>query len=225
MPVGRPPLNRRELLQYLGVIADFKRITKYETPTYDTLEALAKSATAWDWDANTHREMLVLSNAVGLPFPPRGGELQRTFLGVAQGPRNDRRTVGNGSTPLTTKNLRYNGRSPSVGGPSIAMRPSPNPAGVRPVNLAAGARGRGCGAKATTITIPVGGPPTGRLGTATKRGAPAIHRSAHQAHEWSTEAGSDAEKSKDSYYVPDDYRSDDSGYDSDMYKKCWEDDF
>jgi hypothetical protein len=52
MPVGRPPMNRRELLQYLGVIADFKRTTKYKTLTYDTLEALAKSATAWNWDAN-----------------------------------------------------------------------------------------------------------------------------------------------------------------------------
>jgi hypothetical protein len=29
----------------------------------------------------------------------------------------------------------------------------------------------------------------------------------------------------DSYYIPDDYYSDESGYDSDMFKKCWEDDF
>jgi hypothetical protein len=75
VPVGRPPLNRRELLQYLGIIADFKRTTKYETPSYDILEVLAKSLTAWNWDANAQSEMLVLSNAVGLPFPPRGGEL------------------------------------------------------------------------------------------------------------------------------------------------------
>jgi hypothetical protein len=95
VPVGRPPLNRRELLQYLGVIADFKRTTKYETSSYDTLEALAKSATAWNWDANVHSEMLVLSNAVGLPFLPRGGELQKTFPAVSQGPSDDLRTVGN----------------------------------------------------------------------------------------------------------------------------------
>jgi hypothetical protein len=105
VPVGRPPLNRRELLQYLGVIADFKRTTKYETPSYDTLEALAKSATAWNWDANAHSEMLVLSNAVGLPFPPRGGELQKTFPAAAQGPRDDLRTVGNISAPPNTENL------------------------------------------------------------------------------------------------------------------------
>jgi hypothetical protein len=47
----------------------------------------------------------------------------------------------------------------------------------------------------------------------------------HEAHEWLTEAHSDAEISEDLYYVADDYHSDDSGYDSDMYKKCWEDDF
>jgi hypothetical protein len=52
VPVGQPPLNRRKLLQYLGVIADFKRTTKYETPSYDTLKALAKSTTTWNWDAN-----------------------------------------------------------------------------------------------------------------------------------------------------------------------------
>jgi hypothetical protein len=30
---------------------------------------------------------------------------------------------------------------------------------------------------------------------------------------------------EDSYYILDDYYSDKSGYDSDMFKKCWEDDF
>jgi hypothetical protein len=105
------------------------------------------------------------------------------------------------------------------------MRPSPNPARVRPVTLAAGGGRRACGAKATTITVPVGGPPSGGPDAAPKRGTPATHRGAHQAHEWSTEADSDVDKSEDSYFVPDDYHSDDYGYDSDMYKKCWEDDF
>jgi hypothetical protein len=73
--VGWLSLYRRELLQYLRVIADFKRTTKYETPSYDTLEALAKSATTWNWNASSQRQMLVLSNAVGLPFLPRGEEL------------------------------------------------------------------------------------------------------------------------------------------------------
>jgi hypothetical protein len=67
----------------LRIIADFKRTTKYETLSYDTLEALEKSSSAWNWGANVQREMLVLSNAVRLPFPPRGGELQKTFLGAA----------------------------------------------------------------------------------------------------------------------------------------------
>jgi hypothetical protein len=168
VPVGRPPLNRRELLQYLGVIADFKRTTKYETPSYDSLEALAKSATTWNWDANAQSEMLVLSNAVGLPFLPTGGELQKTFPGAAEGPRDDRRTVGNVSAPPNKENLRYIGRSPSVSGPPTAMRASPNLAGVRPVTLDAGG-GRGAsGAKATTVTVPVGGPPTGGPDTTTK---------------------------------------------------------
>jgi outer membrane translocation and assembly module TamA len=69
--VGRPPLHQRELQQYLRVIAHFKRTTKYETSSYDTLEGLAKIGTAWNWDATTQMQMLVLSNAVGMPFPPR----------------------------------------------------------------------------------------------------------------------------------------------------------
>jgi hypothetical protein len=35
----------------------------------------------------------------------------------------------------------------------------------------------------------------------------------------------ETEGSEDSYYIPDDYYLDESGYDSDMFKKCWEDDF
>jgi hypothetical protein len=79
--VGQPPLNQQELLQYLRVIVDFKRTTKYETLSYVTLEALAKSAWPWNWDATAQREMLVLSNVVRLLFPPRGGEVQKTFSG------------------------------------------------------------------------------------------------------------------------------------------------
>jgi hypothetical protein len=71
VPIGRSPLYSTGAI----VIADFKRTTKYETPSYDTLEALAKSATTWNWNASSQRQMLVLSNAVGLPFLPRGEEL------------------------------------------------------------------------------------------------------------------------------------------------------
>jgi hypothetical protein len=35
----------------------------------------------------------------------------------------------------------------------------------------------------------------------------------------------ETEGSEDSHYIPNDYYSDESGYDSDMFKKCWEDDF
>jgi hypothetical protein len=105
------------------------------------------------------------------------------------------------------------------------MRASPNLAGVRPVTLVAGGGRRACGAKATTVTVPVCDPPSGGLDAAPKRGALATHCGTHRAHEWSTEADSDVDKSEESYYVLDDYHSDDSGNDSDMYKKCWEDDF
>jgi hypothetical protein len=130
--------------------------------------------------------MLVLSNAVGLPFPPRGDELQKIFPATAQGPCDDRRTVGNVSAPPNRENLRYTGKSPSVGGPPIAMRASPNPAGVRPVTLAAGGGRGACGAKATTVTVPVGGLPSSGPDATMKRGTPAIHCDTHQAHEWST---------------------------------------
>jgi hypothetical protein len=39
------------------------------------------------------------------------------------------------------------------------------------------------------------------------------------------EGSEEREGTEDSYYIPDDYSSDKSGYDSDMFKKCWEDDF
>jgi hypothetical protein len=100
------------------------------------------------------------------------------------------------------------------------MRASLNLAGVRPVTLAAGGGRGACGAKATTVTVPVGGPPSAGPDATTKRGALATHCGTHQAHEWSTEANSDTKISEHSYYVADDYHSDDSGYDSDMYKKC-----
>jgi hypothetical protein len=40
-----------------------------------------------------------------------------------------------------------------------------------------------------------------------------------------TEGAEETEESEDSYYIPDDYYLEESGYDSDMFKKCWEDDF
>ena len=104
MPVGRAPLNRQELQQYLGVIADFKRTTEFETLSYHTLEALATSTTAWNWDANAQREMLVLSNATRFPFPPTGEELQKTGSTAAQRPRYHHRKDGNDpSSPPTKK--------------------------------------------------------------------------------------------------------------------------
>jgi hypothetical protein len=36
------------------------------------------------------------------------------------------------------------------------------------------------------------------------------------------EGAEETEESEDSYYIPDDYYSEESGYDSDMFKKCWE---
>ena len=59
------------------------------------------------------------------------------------------------------------------------MRPFPNPAGIMPVSLAAGIGGRGCGAKATVIKIPVGGLPIGGPDTTMKRGTFATYRGAH----------------------------------------------
>jgi hypothetical protein len=40
-----------------------------------------------------------------------------------------------------------------------------------------------------------------------------------------TKGAEETEESEDSYYIPDDYYSEESGYDSDIFKKCWEDDF
>jgi hypothetical protein len=40
-----------------------------------------------------------------------------------------------------------------------------------------------------------------------------------------TEGTEKTEESENSYYIPDDYYSEESGYDSDMFKKYWEDDF
>jgi hypothetical protein len=40
-----------------------------------------------------------------------------------------------------------------------------------------------------------------------------------------TEGAEEIEESEDSYCIPDDYYSEESRYDSDMFKKHWEDDF
>ena len=40
-----------------------------------------------------------------------------------------------------------------------------------------------------------------------------------------SEKTEETEESEDSHYIPDYYYSDESGYDSDMFKRCWENDF
>ena len=40
-----------------------------------------------------------------------------------------------------------------------------------------------------------------------------------------SEKTEETEDSGDSHYIPDYYYSDESGYDSDMFKRCWENDF
>ena len=249
MPVGRPPLNRQELQQYLGVIADFKRTTEFETPSYDTLEALATSAIAWNWDANAQREMLILSNAVRIPFPPTGEELQKTGSTAAHSPRHHRRTDGNNSSSPTPKKPRRSTRNSTISGPPTPMCPSPKPTPARPLSHSTGTGQRECTATARSATTTIGGPPTARPAAAPTPGHPRTHTRAYRVQEWLTETHTDARKyddespdsddensednaddtddedSEESYYVPDNYHSDDSGYDSNMYKKCWEDDF
>ena len=39
------------------------------------------------------------------------------------------------------------------------------------------------------------------------------------------EGSEETEGSKDLYYIPHDYYSDESGFDPDMFKKYWEDEF
>lgn len=237
MPVGRPPLNRRELLHYLAVIADFKIATQYKTPTYKTLEALATSAASWNWDSNAHREMLLLSNATRLPFPPTGDELLKIGRTAAHRPRHHRRTLGNDSSSPTTLTQRYGGRYHEVGGPPTGMRWTPKPTPARAQTDAPGTGRRRCGANARTATSTIGGPPTSGAVAPPSPGPASSQRSADHEHAWLTETHSaeqisedgaqqsDEEKSEDSYYEPDNYHTDGSGYDSDMYKKCWEDDF
>ena len=40
-----------------------------------------------------------------------------------------------------------------------------------------------------------------------------------------SEKTKETEELRDSYYNPDDYCFEESGYDSDMFKRCWENDF
>ena len=249
MPVGRSPLHREELQQYLGVIADFKRTTEFETPSYNTLQALATSTIAWNWDATAQREMLLLSNAARIPFPPTGEELEKKGSTAAHRPRQHRRADGKDYSAPTPKKPRLSARHSTVGGPPTPMCPSTKPTPATPVSESTGTGHRDCGSAARSATTTIGGPPTRAPVTPPNPGPPRTHTSTYRVQKWLSEtktdeqncddeaadsddddtednaADSDDEESEEAYYVPDNYHSDESGYDSDMYKKCWEDDF
>ena len=182
MPIGRVPLKRHELLQYLGVIADFKIVIQNKTPKYETLEVVVTSATAWNWDSNVQREMLLLPNATRLPFPPTRDELLKTGTTAAYRPQYHHQTLGNDSSSPTTMTLRHGGRNPEVGEPPTAMWRIPKPTAATALSDTTGTRQRQCGAQASTATSIIGGQLTA-IAVALANPSPAsTQRSANHEH-------------------------------------------
>jgi hypothetical protein len=203
--VKRRPRDRMELERYLRIADDFVESQRYESLESTTLRCLAAGVIPWAWDQVAHGELLVLSNATGIYFPQ--AEEVHT----------------NGWTASSRTVLASTGRQPIQRWEPVQSRGRPR-TGIWRV------RGRRGGGAATNR--PVGRQPIQRatvVATSPARQSKSprscTRTSSPMEKSEKTEGAEETEESEDSYYIPDDYYSEESGYDSDMFKKCWEDDF
>jgi hypothetical protein len=54
----------------LRIVDEFVRRHEYKTPSMLTLRYLAEGAIVWKWNARANGKLLILSNTVGMSFPP-----------------------------------------------------------------------------------------------------------------------------------------------------------
>jgi hypothetical protein len=209
--VKRPPRDRMELERYMKIADDFAESQRYETLDSMTLRCMAAGVIPWAWDQVAHGKLLVLSNAIGIYFPQ--AEEVHTAVSSASSrvvpapigrqpiqPWEPVQSRGrqNAEEGLRTGTWRIRGRR---GGGAMRNRL----VGRQPIQ------------RATTVdTSP--GRQSSSPRSCTRTNSP-MEKSEK------TEGAEETEESEDSYYILDDYYSEESVYDSDMFKKCWEDEF
>ena len=206
--VKRPPRDRMELESYLRIADEFAERQDCETLESTTLRLLAAGFIPWAWDQVAHGELLVLSNATGIYFPQE----------------EDVHTTGSSASSRAARPPI--GRQPTQPCVTVQSRGRPDAEeGHRRGTGRIGAR-RGGGA---VRNRPVGRQPIQRAApvTTSPRMPPTSPTSCTRGSSYTEESEKteETEDSGDSHYIPDYYYSDESGYDSDMFKRCWENDF
>jgi hypothetical protein len=212
--VKRRPRDRMELERYLRIADDFAESQRYESLDSTTLRCLAAGVIPWAWDQVAHGELLVLSNATGIYFPQ--AEEVHT-VGSSASSRAVPASIGRQPIQhweLVQSRGRQNAEErPRIGIWRIRGRRGGGAATNRPV-------GRQPIQRATTVATSLGRQSSFPR-SCTRTSSPMEKSEKTEG----TEKTKGAEETEDSYYIPDDYYSEESGYDSDMFKKCWEDDF
>jgi hypothetical protein len=215
--VKRPPRDRMELERYLRIADDFAESQRYETLDLTTLHCLAAGVIPWAWDQVAHGELLVLSNTIGIYFP-HAKEVHTAVSSASS--RAVPATIGRQPIqrwePVQSRGKQNVKERPRIGTWRICGRRGGGTATNRPV-------GRQPIQKATTVTTSPGRQSSSPR-SCTRTSSP-MEKSEKTEGTEKTEGPEETEESEDLYYIPDDYYSEESGYDSDMFKKCWEDDF
>jgi hypothetical protein len=206
-----------ELERYLRIADDFVQSQRYETLDSTTLRCVAAGVIPWNWDQLAHGELLVLSNAIGINFP-QAEEVHTAVLSAssraAPAPIGRQpiqpwepvqsRVRQNAEDGLETGTGRIGGQR---GGRTARNRPVGRQLIQRAAPVATSPRRQSCSVRSCTRT------------------SSPREESEKTEGKKKMEGAEEREDSEDSYYIPDDYYSEESGYDSDMFKKCWEDDF
>jgi hypothetical protein len=203
-----------ELERYLRIADDFAESQCYETLDSTTLRCLAAGVIPWAWNQVAHGELLVLSNAIGIYF----SQAEEVHTAVSSSssravPASIGRQPIQRWEPVQSRGRQNAEERPRTGTWRIRGRRGRGAATNRPV-------GRQPIQRATTVaTSP------GRQSSSPRSCMRTSSPMEKSEKTDGTEKTNETEESEDSYYIPDDYYSEESGYDSDMFKKCWEDDF
>jgi hypothetical protein len=215
--VKRLPRDRIELERYLRIANNFAESQRYETLDSTTIHCLAAGVIPWAWDQVAHGELLVLSNAIGIYFPQAGEVHTAVSSASSQAvPATIGRQPIQHWEPVQSPGRQNVEEGPRTGIWRIRGRRGGGAAANRPV-------GRQPIQRATTVaTSPRRQSSSPR---SCMRTISPMEKSEKSEGTEKTEGAEETEESEDSYYIPDGYYSKESRYDSDMFKKCWEDDF
>jgi hypothetical protein len=209
--VKRPPKDRKELERYLRIVDDFADSHRYETLSATTLRCLATGVIPWAWDQVAHGELLVLLNVVGIYFP-QAVEVPTALSSASSrvAPTPIGRQLIQPWEPVYSRRRQTTkeeicttvGR---IGGRAGRGEARNQRIGRQPIRRAA---------EVATSPTRQSSPPSSCMKTT----SPTEESDDMEGSE-KKEGSEETEGSEDLYYIPNDYYSDESGYDSDMFKK------